>query len=101
MLQVERSKYVDGVRWLKGILYGIKLSADRVQVIATKLADDVARMERGGSKMTLSLLRELLFAEDYNHHACSLMRQHRFLRECIADLGQVDSKPANRLLDHC
>ena len=41
--QCERDRYESGVRWLHDLLYGLKFSAERVVVVATKMVNDVSR----------------------------------------------------------
>lgn len=88
MLQLEREKYIKGVSWMHDLLRSTVFAAERVSVIAKKMANDVARVKRKGNKMALALIRNLVFAENSNHAQSSLVRQQNFLRKVINDLGQ-------------
>ena len=99
MLQLERDKYPDGIRWLSELLRHTVFTAERVSVIASKMANDVARIKRKGNKMALALIRNLVFDEKSNHIHCSLIRQQHFLQTLIEELNQSPEKIIRALTD--
>ena len=88
MLQLERDKYSEGISWLSDLLRRTVFTAERVRVIASKMANDVARIKRKGNKMALALIRNLVFDGKSNHALCSLIRQQHFLQKLIEELSQ-------------
>lgn len=88
MLQMERDKYSEGIRWLSELLRHTVFAPERVRVIASKMANDVARIKRKGNKMALALIRNLVFDEKSNHAHCSLIRQQNFLQKLVEELSQ-------------
>ena len=96
-LQLQREKYESGIGWLRQVLRHTVFSADRVSVIATKMAGDVSRLKRKGDKMAMALLRDLVFDRLSTHRACSLIRQQFFLNRVVTELS--DPTDAQRLVD--
>ncbi len=92
MLQLEQDKYSDGIRWLSDLVKHTNFTPERVRVIASKMANDVARIKRKGNKMALALIRSLVFDYKSNHVHCSLIRQHQFLLKLVEELNQSSER---------
>lgn len=60
-VKVERDKYVNGVRWLHDLLYGVQFTADRVRIIANKMINDVATLRRDGETVVQMVLKAMNF----------------------------------------
>lgn len=99
MLQLEREKYKEGVRWVSDLLRNTVFTPERVRVIASKMANDVARIKRKGNKMALALIRNLVFDEKSNHAFCSLIRQQQFLQKLTEKLSQSPDNIIRTLTD--
>ena len=99
MLQLQKDKYARGVDWLHDILRRTVFSADRVAVIANKMASDVSRIKRKGNKMALALIRDLVFGPQSNHRACSLIRQQHFLQKLITDLNDPSGTASAKVVE--
>lgn len=99
MLQMERDKYSEGIRWLSELLRHTIFTPERVRVIASKMANDVARIKRKGNKMALALIRNLVFDEKSNHVHSSLIRQYNFLQKTIEELSQSPERIVSALKD--
>ena len=74
--QVELEKYAKGVQWLQELLYAVRLTPDRLKVIATKMLKDVTRMKRKGSSAVGAVMRNMLFTR------CMYRIQH-IKRTCL------------------
>jgi hypothetical protein len=59
--QLEPGKYVKGVQWLRELLFNTRLTAERLQLVAAKMANDVAQAKRQGNKVAGALLKGLLY----------------------------------------
>lgn len=59
-LQVDTAKYERGISWLKEILYKTVFTTERLKIIATKMANDIAQAKRNGKKV-LSNIKVGLF----------------------------------------
>jgi hypothetical protein len=65
--QVEMSKYAKGVEWLRNILYFSYLEPERIQVVASKLAQGVSQRKRKGEKVVRALITEMDFVKGAFH----------------------------------
>lgn len=99
MLQLEREKYTEGICWLSDLLRQTVFTAERVKVIASKMANDVARIKRKGNKMALALIRNLVFDGKSNHAHCSLIRQQHFLHKLVEELNRSPERIIRALTD--
>jgi len=59
--QVEQDKYEKGVEWVRELLYRTKFTADRLKIIAQRMANDVASDKRKGSKIARTVLGSMLY----------------------------------------
>jgi Zn-dependent M16 (insulinase) family peptidase len=91
--QVEASKYAEGIRWLRDLLYFPHFDPVRIQVIASKLAQSVAQKKKKGGKIVKALITDMDFVTGSNHRSISMIRQQHFLNEASRDLLKLlDSK---------
>jgi Zn-dependent M16 (insulinase) family peptidase len=60
-VKVEREKYVNGVHWLRDLLYGVQFTSDRVHIIANKMINDVATLRRDGETVAQTVLKAMNF----------------------------------------
>lgn len=63
MLQVELSKYEDGVRWLKNLLYNSLFTVERLKIIAQKIINDVVQAKRSGRDVVSYIMKGLCYVE--------------------------------------
>jgi hypothetical protein len=61
--KVEMSKYRKGVKWLRNLLFFPQLDANRVQIVATKLAQSVSQKKKEGRGVALALIKDLNFSK--------------------------------------
>ncbi|CAH1271971.1 Hypp4744 [Branchiostoma lanceolatum] len=89
-LKLEMEKYTKGVQWLRELLFQTQFTVDRLKIIATKMANDVARQKRSGAKVASTIINDMNFQSESNIHASNMMRQHKFLTEL---LEKLEGKP--------
>ncbi len=68
-------KYVQGVQWIRELLYQTQFTAERMKIIATKMVNDVSQLKRNGRYIVQTLFKEMTF----NKGVCTF-RSSRFLR---------------------
>ncbi|XP_013133610.1 PREDICTED: uncharacterized protein C05D11.1-like [Papilio polytes] len=83
----EPADYESVVQHLHEVLYAAELTKDRLLVFAQRMINDVAKVRRDGNKMVYDMLRDALYSSDSNTHWCSVLRQHRFLKEVVERLA--------------
>ena len=54
-------KYSKGVQWLSELLFSTVFTAERLKIIASKMANGVASMKRNGRRIVQTLMKELNF----------------------------------------
>ncbi|KAJ9588208.1 hypothetical protein L9F63_018429, partial [Diploptera punctata] len=86
MLQLEPSKYEICINWIRELLYQTHFTAERIKIIAAKIANDVAHAKRQGNKVAGDLMKGLCYNKDSNHYSSSMLRQHKFLTAVIEKL---------------
>lgn len=86
MLQVEEAKYKRGIDWLRELLYQTQFTVDRIQIIATKMANDVSQIKRKGNKVAADLMKGLCYIKDSNQYNNSMLRQQKFLTDLLENL---------------
>lgn len=96
-VQVDPRRYATGVFWIKEILFDTVFIPDRIRVCAAKMANDVAQAKRVGEAMLKSLIKEIVFNEGSNVNMNSILRQHKFLTQVLADLE--DPRKMMRIID--
>lgn len=79
IIQVEDSKFKNGLNWLKDIMYNTVFNTERLKVIAAKINNAAAQAKRSGSDMVSYAMKTLCFVEDSNIHNNGLMIQNKFL----------------------
>ncbi|XP_072172090.1 uncharacterized protein C05D11.1-like [Diadema setosum] len=102
VLKVEKEKYASGVRWLQDILYNVQFTADRIRIVGQKMMNDVAKLKRDGRTVALTVLRDVNFGKESNHHVSSMIRQHGFLTQLMKKLDEDQTevtKQFNKLRD--
>jgi len=82
--------YLEAISLLRDVLVNSTFEAERLRVAAKNLLADVSEMKREGEVICQALLRERMYGEGSNHHACNLIRQHRFLSATLEALGEED-----------
>ncbi|XP_046995924.1 uncharacterized protein C05D11.1-like isoform X1 [Schistocerca americana] len=85
-LQLEPEKYERCIVWIRELLYQTKFVSERLRVIASKIANDVAQAKRQGNSVTKDLMRGLCFSKESNHYSAGMIRQHKFLTSLIEKL---------------
>ncbi|EEB10863.1 conserved hypothetical protein [Pediculus humanus corporis] len=85
-LQVEPSKYQEGIKWLRELLYSTVFTKERLQIVATKIINDVPQWKRKGSKIVYDLMKAMRYNEGSNHYWNSLLRQQKFLTDIVEKL---------------
>lgn len=63
-VKVERSKYEEGLGWLRDIIWRSELALDRIRVNASKLAQSLPEQRRDGRMLSLALARSLTHSEE-------------------------------------
>ncbi|XP_063960885.1 uncharacterized protein C05D11.1-like [Lytechinus pictus] len=102
VIKVEEEKYSKGVQWLQEILFQVQFTADRIKIVAQKMINDVAKLKRDGRTLALTVLRDINYSPESNHHVASMIRQQTFLNKLLDQLGQDPStviKNLNSLRD--
>lgn len=89
-LEVEIGKYARGIQLLHELLFCTQLTQERIKIIATKIINDAGGNKRDGNFIASSVITELSFANESNHHANNLMRQYAFLSLL---LDKLDANP--------
>ena len=64
---MEHGKYVEGIRWLRDMLYYSHFDPLRVQVIAAKLAQSVSQKKRDGRIAMKMLITDMDFVKGRKH----------------------------------
>ena len=59
--QVEVDKYEKGIIWLRELLYQTEFTKDRLKIVATQLANDVAKYKRNGSTVAHMVNRNIIY----------------------------------------
>ena len=95
--QVEQKKYDIGVEWVRDLLLATEFNAERVQVIATKMNNDIAQAKREGNSIARDILKAMYFKQDSNVRLSSLMKQQKFLMATIDKLNDKDK--AQQVID--
>nr|CAD7417578.1 unnamed protein product [Timema cristinae] len=80
MLQLEPAKYSRCVTWIRELLYQTQFTVERLRILASKIANDVAQVKRKGNKVVSDLMK------DSNHYSSSMLRQHKFLTSLLERL---------------
>ncbi|XP_069695441.1 uncharacterized protein C05D11.1-like [Periplaneta americana] len=88
MLQLEPAKYDCCINWIRELLYQTVFTAERLKIIAAKIANDVAQAKRKGNKVVGDLMKGLCYTKDSNHYSSSMLRQHKFLSALMERLEQ-------------
>ncbi|XP_067002472.2 uncharacterized protein C05D11.1 [Anabrus simplex] len=90
-LQLEPAKYERCIVWIRELLYQTQFTAERLRIIAAKIANDVAQVKRKGNNVVRDLMKGLCFSKESNHYSSSMLRQHKFLTSLIEKLESKDS----------
>uniref|UniRef100_S4REB2 Uncharacterized protein n=1 Tax=Petromyzon marinus TaxID=7757 RepID=S4REB2_PETMA len=61
MLKVDRQKYRKGVQWIRELMHQVVFTPERIQIVATKILNEVPRHKRDGSTVVTAILKELNF----------------------------------------
>ncbi|KAF9586373.1 hypothetical protein BGW38_006117 [Lunasporangiospora selenospora] len=89
VLKTERSKYEEGIAWLRKMTWNTRFDVDRLKVIATKLLNDIPQEKRDGSRMSKSCMSFLTYDhDDSNIAALGILKQAKFLPAVIKQLEQ-------------
>jgi len=89
-MQTQPQKYRTAVDWIRKLLYCTKFTAERIRVTATKMENSIAAVKRSGHSMVSILLNQLVFKENSNIKAASILNQQSFLKDL---LKQLDAEP--------
>ncbi|XP_032814630.1 uncharacterized protein C05D11.1-like [Petromyzon marinus] len=91
MLKVDRQKYRKGVQWIRELMHQVVFTPERIQIVATKILNEVPRHKRDGSTVVTAILKELNFPSESNHTKMNMIRQQRFLTDLLKRL-ETDPK---------
>ncbi|XP_074663020.1 uncharacterized protein C05D11.1-like isoform X2 [Tubulanus polymorphus] len=91
-LKVEQEKYEKGVKWLQELLYQTQFTQERIKVIGSKMANDVAKFKRKAQKVIKAIASDLNFQKGSNLWASGMMRQHKFLTTLLKTIKSDPSK---------
>ncbi|KAF4518639.1 hypothetical protein B566_EDAN005966 [Ephemera danica] len=97
-LQLEPGKYSKGVQWLHELLFHTRLTAERLQLVAAKMANDVAQAKRQGNKVAGALLKGMLYKKESNQYCSSMIRQYSVLTELMAAL-EAGGEQAQQMME--
>ncbi|CAH0749121.1 unnamed protein product [Diatraea saccharalis] len=86
-VRCEPQDYEEVVNLMHEVLYCAEITKERLLVFAQRLINDVAQVRRNGNKMVYDSLRDALYSKDSNIHWCSVLRQHKFLKELVEQLN--------------
>jgi Zn-dependent M16 (insulinase) family peptidase len=89
---MELNKIEEGFDWIRKLLWNTQWTSERMKVIAKKMAGDVSQLKRKGTRMTSTVLKDVLYKTDSNVKATSLIRQHKFLKDLAASLPRGEKK---------
>lgn len=89
---MELNKVEEGFDWIRKLLWKTQWTAERMKVVANKMAGDVSQMKRKGSRMAFTVVKDLIYLSDSNIKATSLARQHKFLKELAGSLPKSEKK---------
>lgn len=95
-LQLEKDKYEKGIQWLRELLYRSKFTADRLKIVAQRLASDVASSKRKGIKVVRTMMGDMVYHKDCNMTVSNMLRQEKFLKNI---LKQLETDPDQVLKD--
>ncbi|XP_071830473.1 uncharacterized protein C05D11.1-like [Apostichopus japonicus] len=95
-IKVEEEKYAAGVNWLQEILCKTQFTKERLNIVATKMVNEVAQLKRDGRTVVLAVLKDMNFGNDSNHYLTSMVRQHGFLSKL---LEQLEKEPDQVIAD--
>nr|CAD7430732.1 unnamed protein product [Timema monikensis] len=68
MLQLEPAKYSRCVTWIRELLYQTQFTVERLRILASKIANDVAQVKRKGNKVVSDLMKGLVYNQDSNYY---------------------------------
>lgn len=87
MLQVESAKFEKGVQWLREILYRTVFTKERLEVIAQKIVNEVARAKRSGRGVVGYAMEGIRFVQESNQRNGGILKQHKFLSQLLEKLA--------------
>lgn len=59
--KVEPEKYERGIIWLHELLYKTVITEERIQIVATKLVNEVSHVKRKGNLIVKELMKGILY----------------------------------------
>lgn len=59
---MEADKYLKGVEWLTEAIYKTKFTAERIKIIAQRMASNVTTSKRKGQKVVATVLKDLIYS---------------------------------------
>ncbi|XP_071154933.1 uncharacterized protein C05D11.1-like [Mytilus edulis] len=91
-LKFEEDKYLKGIQWLKDILFHTQFTAERLKIVAQKMANSIASLKRSGFKVVRTAFLDLTYTKGCNITATSLVRQEKFLKKIQTQLDENSEK---------
>ncbi|CAG8533623.1 14352_t:CDS:10 [Acaulospora colombiana] len=83
-IKVEASKYENGIRWLRNLLWNTEFTAERLKICATKLFNDIPQSKRDGYSMSATVLQLIHYdPAKSNKYALSVLNQEKVLPNTI------------------
>ncbi|CAG0915932.1 unnamed protein product [Notodromas monacha] len=95
-VQVEMEKYVEGVQWLRNLVFYPHLEPSRVQIVASKLAQSVAQKRKEGRGVALALIKDLNYSRKSNVWVSGMIRQQRLLLEISDSFTKTRDAPLTK-----
>jgi Zn-dependent M16 (insulinase) family peptidase len=96
-IKVEAEKYEQGVEWLQELLYQTQFTAERIEIIAKKMLNDITSLKRKGRMIVRALSDDLNFASESNLESSSFLKQQPFLTSVLQQLEKDPNQVSDNL----
>lgn len=91
-MQIETKKYETVANWIIDLLRFSIITADRVRVVASKMLNGISEVKRNAALMAADIMKFILYSEDSNVRASSVLKTQKFLTALLKRLGKPDQK---------
>jgi Zn-dependent M16 (insulinase) family peptidase len=91
VVKVEKSKYREGIAWIRDLLWGSKFDLNRLKTIAVKLSQSLPAEKRDGATMSETAFDRLIYdPEKSNSVHLSVLNRSEYIKTLLA---RFDNEP--------